>query len=1339
MLRNMLSAVLFHLFALFAATPGLLAQPVLTGIVQGTRYEPVSGARVELVPVLGNFEAGRLRLDGRDLPGPRATATTDVQGRFLLEAPEARAWKLVVRAAGRVPMEYGPFLALGADELPAVQLSPDVGARIRVAEENGDPVPGAWVVATAAGEALSRIDSWRPELRVGRTAADGSLTLPRFEGERLQVSAFAPGRPEALQPDFQEGTIQLRPAREVSLALQAVAPDGSPAAGLLLRSGDRSWPVGLTAADGTVLVPVREGETARLRLVSADGRQHVFSLRPGSGRRTVSFPPAAPVTGKVLDAGSGRSLADAVLWLDTDPALAVRTDREGRYTLTGPSKGRLQLEVRAAGFLPRRLTLFAKDLTSGRAPTVALERAARVRGSVLGPQGKPLPGAAVTAVHTSALGFRTFSPLDPVADRAAAGPAGGFELRQLRAGEEYELRVALPGFFPEARRIVTSRDAAPVTVQLQPACAVHGLLRDPEGHPVAAAQVFVRPARRPGRERKDRDPLPPAIASDPAGRFSLPESPAAEVDLEARKPGYAPALLRTVRIGPSCKGGSFDLGAVVLNPGARLAGRVVDPGGKAVPGAEVFLTDQPAVEPARGSKPDAVTGRDGSFALDDLQRGVPVHLFVQADGYLGKEVRGVRPPGSGPVLVRLEPAALLQGRVIDEAGEAVSGAEVGLTWQAVLEDDPRRSVGRPIERSAQSDAEGRFEIADAPRGEVRLTVRAQGFIPAEEPKLTLPRPGSAPELTFVLRRGARLEGRVATRSGKPVSGVRIVVDPGAAFTDAEGLYVLDGLATGPQEVRVFHPEYKRRARTIAIVEGTNRFDVELEDGVEVSGRVVDPDGKPVLAAEVELVTLDRSDLRRQRARTGEDGAFLLQPVAAGAYRLQATASGFAPEELARPVVVADRPVEGLEIVLRQGATVGGRVLGLSPEELALVLVTAHGKGVERPARLDSEGRFEVRDLEAGDWLLRASLWQGERQVEARVPVGPSDRQIERDLEFSPRVTLSGRVLFDGEPLGASTIAVRGERFSIERSVVSGSDGSFVLRDLEPDRYWLGVQSSQRMIAHNDTLDLYESREVEIRLEAGTIAGRVEKKGSGEAVPNAILTLRPTQGPEFQIIDSSQPDGSFRILHVPPGTYRLGVVAQGYAPAEREVSVTAGGQAAADLALTPASGLDLQVRLASGQTPPMVHVLARNGAGATVLAGTYAQKSGTAELSSLPAGTWQLTVSAPGGGVAMATVTAPGEPVALTLPPAGRLHVRVPDLTTENRLATIKLLRQGQEPFWTLGLGGTVTQSWTMQGGDTVVDGVPAGVWSVIAEASDGRVWTGSVVTPGTGEASVSLP
>lgn len=105
---------------------------------------------------------------------------------------------------------------------------------------------------------------------------------------------------------------------------------------------------------------------------------------------------------------------------------------------------------------------------------------------------------------------------------------------------------------------------------------------------------------------------------------------------------------------------------------------------------------------------------------------------------------------------------------------------------------------------------------------------------------------------------------------------------------------------------------------------------------------------------------------------------------------------------------------------------------------------------------------------------------------------------------------------------------------------------------------------------------------------------------------------------------------------------------------------------------------------------------------------------------------------------MQQVTVPGEPLAITLPDAGRLRVRVPELASQNVLAKLSLVRQDQQPFWTLGPGGSIEQSWTLRGGKGTVEGIPAGQWFVHAEAADGRVWLGSVVTQGIGEVSVSL-
>jgi hypothetical protein len=127
------------------------------------------------------------------------------------------------------------------------------------------------------------------------------------------------------------------------------------------------------------------------------------------------------------------------------------------------------------------------------------------------------------------------------------------------------------------------------------------------------------------------------------------------------------------------------------------------------------------------------------------------------------------------------------------------------------------------------------------------------------------------------------------------------------------------------------------------------------------------------------------------------------------------------------------------------------------------------------------------------------------------------------------------------------------------------------------------------------------------------------------------------------------------------------------------------------------------------------------------------------LSTLPPGTWTLLVGAEGGAVVTASLPVPSEePVAVTLPPAGRLNVRVPALLASDLIGTVRLLGRDQQPFWTLGPGGTVVQQWPLAGGKAVVEGVPAGSWTVQVETPDGQRWQGAAVTGGAAVATVTI-
>src|SRR5215213_8915656 len=142
-------------------------------------------------------------------------------------------------------------------------------------------------------------------------------------------------------------------------------------------------------------------------------------------------PAAAPLvlSGQVIDADSRKPVPDALVRASKNPEVSVRTNAEGRFQLTAPERRRFDLEVLAPGYLLKRALITRPQLVSRKIGALALARAGTLRGKVVDPQGRSLAGAEIVAVPQSALGERSFSPSDPVADRTETDSQGRFELR----------------------------------------------------------------------------------------------------------------------------------------------------------------------------------------------------------------------------------------------------------------------------------------------------------------------------------------------------------------------------------------------------------------------------------------------------------------------------------------------------------------------------------------------------------------------------------------------------------------------------------------------------------------------------------------------------------------------------------------------------------------------------------------------------------------------------------------------------------------------------------------------------------------------------------------------
>jgi hypothetical protein len=359
-----------------------------------------------------------------------------------------------------------------------------------------------------------------------------------------------------------------------------------------------------------------------------------------------------------------------------------------------------------------------------------------------------------------------------------------------------------------------------------------------------------------------------------------------------------------------------------------------------------------------------------------------------------------------------------------------------------------------------------------------------------------------------------------------------------------------------------------------------------------------------------------------------------------------------------------------------------------------------------------------------------------------VPLAPG-AEVTRDLEFGGRFTLSGVVLLRDEPLPDTDVSIRGQHLAVQRLIETDWQGRFRFDDLDADTYWLGLTNPGKLVVHNQLVEVAADHEVTIRLERSSVSGAVVHADSREPLAEARVTLRHVaegEMPEFLIAGSTDAAGVFQLPEVPAGHYLLDVTRDGYSPVQRELEVPSGRDVSGvEVALHPSPGLELAVRLASGRMPRALHLRLLSSAGELVLADTKAvPPDGKVRISTVPQGTFTLIASAPAGAITVLQLSSPGQPVAVTLPDAARLAVRVNPLATTDLIATLRILGADGRALETLGLGGNLEQSWSMVGGKSLVDGVPAGTWTLQITTQDGRSWTGAVATDGVNDAAVAL-
>jgi protocatechuate 3,4-dioxygenase beta subunit len=1354
-LKPCLTALLLLSFPTFAAPPAI----TIGGQLKGPTVP--RDARALLIAVVPDAEAGRLELAGKTGPEPAATAPVAADGTFHLQAPESGMWKVVVQAPGAVPREYPLIPLVESIDLPAVSLETDLKLEVRVTGEDGKPVAGALVRAWDP-EGPS---GWRTPVRSGLTGAQGTLLLPRGAKEGLLVRAGTPGLPFAERRDVRSSAVDLRLIPGRSRDVRVVDAAGKPVAGAWVRIGDPRWTVGATAADGLLTIPLSGREKVKITVVAGDRTLNGYvepTRETDKGPKEMRLPAVQTLSGRVVSALDGHPVAGALVW-SGDPGAFRRAGADGAYRLDAAPGRELSMTGAAAGFFEQETAWPVQD-GDRRAPTIALEPALTLAGTVVDEQGSPVAGVEVKARlqrgsrPSSAAGWGS-------GGTAITSAAGAFRIPTLFAGVIHEIKLNRRGYAPTTASVPPlepGRPAAPLRLVLSRGRTGFGRVVNQTDQPVAGATVVLEPAVSGDRMIQigpgDGGSRIEATAGAD-GRFEIPGLPSGTFDLTARGPGFAPITVPGLTVPEG--GGRLDLGTIALVRGVALEGFVVSASGKPVEGAKITVANaaDAAKDPFAGfrssadSPPAAITGQDGFFRVEDRREGETVDVAVERSGFAPGSAPGVRVPSEEPVRIVLKPTSAVEGRTVDPDGKPVAGARIYLnpTGPAAMGSGFVIFTSDSM-REAISGDDGAFRIEDVAPGSFELKAQAPGRQSAERSNLEVAGGQDLQGVEVVLPAGAVLAGRVLA-SGRPVPGAevqlvepetsiaRMLINPPRANADGDGYYRLDGITPGARDFQVEAKGFRRAARELEVREGDNALDFALEAGVEISGRVVDGDGTPVAAAQV-LLKEGFNSWDLPTAASGPDGTFTLTGVADGTYKISARKEGFVFGGGGEEVTVAGTSLSGVEVELITGGAIVGQLTGLDFTELSQVSVSVDGGF--HTGRVSPDGNYRIEQVEPGERKVVASV-RGARQAEGRVTLDPGEREARLDLEFKDGHLLTGQILRNGEPASGVHVTLSGPGVA-GRWSDTDHEGRFRFEGLDNGTYDLEVLDRRGQSSHKESVELSRDRDLEIRLATALIVGRILDSSDKGPVSGAQVTLLQPEGQESQSFMKLEAvtdvDGEFRLPDVPEGSWRVRAILSGYAPGERTVEVDAGSPPDdLEILLQATEGVTLEAVLPSGRPPDSIQTAVLDPVSGRVAAtATYpVGENGRVRIASVAPGNWDLLLEADGSAPFSVPVTAPGSAGRVVLPLPGGLDLKVPALADPRSArigAKVRLTDAGGKLFrspW-----GDAPADFDLDAGAYKFERLAPGVWKVDVTAADGRTWTGTATVTAGGTAPVTL-
>jgi hypothetical protein len=780
------------------------------------KERPVPGASVRLYwrgPRDPNLGEVLWRLAG--------SGSTDARGHVRLPSRPGN-YLVTVRAPGLATQSRDVVRPHG-EALTHLRLTLDTGHALSgrtVEKGSGEPLPLVELSLIPHGRKLNPWEEVTAPLEERVYAHSDARGVFRVEGLAAgswMLRASAPGYGPVLLNEVRvpaQGPLELALSRAGIIEGFVVDAGGRPAPGAEVRvSGGLTEQVVTTGEGGGFSAEVEAGShTVSARrgdeagavdtpvVVAAGGTVRDVRVRLGAGSvlegRVVALTSKAPVVGATVDVSPAGANGDS--------GRAV-TDAEGRFSVGGLAPGLYDVVAAATGFsevIRQNLTLAPGERFL---VELELEGTGAVEGTVRDSAGRALAGVRV-------LGGESWTGEGPSASpvEARTNAEGHYRLEGLSSGPE-RLIARREGASAGEERFVFIEEGgtARADFTLEETGILEGVVRMVSGPlPGGALQVYAyrnqgESGRSPGDSGRAevegagtfRMVLPPGlydVYAEPVENAGPRQLHPSQVDVEAGKTVRVELILTELE-----------------SPRGLLRGRVLEPDGSPSPSA--IIIGEGSVEEQQSHfwvNADA----EGRF-----QHSIPAEASLTLRASNGGRfgiVQGVK--AGQEVVVTLQPAASIRGRVVRANGAPVRGFTLGV--------EPLQPGSASWTGNEQEFAAERFELKDVPGESVRLEARTKDGSQGEAAvRLT---PGASAEVEILVRDMARVRGRIVdAATGAAVAGASVFLSAAESTqfqdtTRADGRFLVEGLSEGQHMLLVFGlDEEVRESRPVTLRAG----------------------------------------------------------------------------------------------------------------------------------------------------------------------------------------------------------------------------------------------------------------------------------------------------------------------------------------------------------------------------------------------------------------------------------------------------------------------------------------------------------------------------------------